>query len=308
MLDVPVLLIVYRRPDLTAQVLDAIAAARPRRLFIAADGPRHPGETGFCEATRRAASAVTWPCEVLTDFVTANLGCQLRFHSAMDWFFSACESGIILEDDCLPAPDFFRFCQVLLERYRDDARVMHISGENYRRRRESPYSYYFSKYALSWGWASWRRAWRFNDLELRTWPAFRRETSAIYDTEDERAYWDPVFQQLYEKRFSSYDYTWMYACMTQGLSVHPAVNLVRNIGTPEGSTHMTTNPFIDRRLEALEAELKHPEWLVRDRQADMDTFDDRFPGAILKHQRTWRHQVGRPGRWARRTLTGAFRP
>jgi hypothetical protein len=308
MLDVPVLLIVFRRPDLTAQVFDAIAAAQPARLFVAADGPRHPGEADACMAARRAATAVTWPCEVLTDFATANLGCRLRESSAMDWFFTNCESGIVLEDDTLPAPDFFRFCQIVLDRYRDDTRVMHISGESYRRGPRGDDSYYFSKYALSWGWASWRRAWLSYDLQMRTWPQFRRESAglALYDTDDERSYWDGAFQQMYEGGLSTWDYPWIYACMTQGLCVHPAVNLVRNIGTPDGATHMTTNPFLDRPVGELEAELRHPAWMVRDRQADMDTFDDRFIGGILKQQRTWRHQAERPWRWARRTLSRPF--
>ena len=309
MMDAPVLFIVYRRPDLTARVFEAIAAARPRRLFVAADGPKHPGEADACAAARQVASAVTWPCELVTDFAAENLGCRRRVSSALDWFFAACEAGIVLEDDCLPAPDFFRFCQELLVRYQDDERVMHISGETYRRRRETERSYYFSKYALIWGWASWRRAWRAFDLEMRTWPEVRRASPALalYDTDDERSYWDGTFQQTHEGRLSTWDYSWMYACWTQGLSIHPAVNLVRNIGTPDGATHMTTNPFLTRTVGQLEAELRHPAWIVRDREADMDTFDDRFVGSVLKHQRTWRHQAGRPGRWARRTLSPLFR-
>lgn len=305
MLDVPVLLIVYRRPDLTSQVFERIAAARPQRLFIAADGPRHPGEADACDAARRAATAVTWPCEVRTEFSATNLGCRIRVSSALDWFFTSCDSGIVLEDDCLPAPEFFEFCRILLERYREDARVVHISGESYRRVRSGEASYCFSKYALIWGWATWRRAWRSYDLDMKTWPAFRRESAALalYDTEDERAYWDGAFQQMYEGQLSTWDYAWMYACLTQGLSIHPAVNLVRNIGTPEGATHMSsTNPFSSRPSGGLEADLRHPAWVARDRQADMDTFDDRFTGGVLKHQRTWRHQAGRPVRWARRAL------
>jgi hypothetical protein len=309
-MDAPVLFIVYRRPDLTARVFEAIAAARPRRLFVAADGPRHPGEADACDAARRAASAVTWPCELLTDFAAANLGCQGRVRTALDWFFSHCESGIILEDDCLPAPDFFRFCDALLHRYRDDDRVVHISGETYRRARIPDHSYYFSKYALIWGWATWRRAWRAFDLEMRTWPDVRRDSRslALYDSEDERAYWDGTFQQMHEGQLSTWDYAWMYACWTQGLSIHPAVNLVRNIGTPDGATHMTgANPFLGRGVGALEADLRHPTWMVRDRQADLDTFDDRFVGGILKHQRTWGHHARRPQRWARRRLSRFFR-
>jgi hypothetical protein len=302
--DVPVLLIVYRRPELTAQVLGAIAHARPRRLFVAADGPRSAAEAAECAAARAAATAVTWPCEVKTDFAASNLGCRARVDSALDWFFTECESGIVLEDDCLPAPDFFRFCQVLLERYRDDARVMHISGETYREGPRPESSYYFSKYALIWGWATWRRAWRLGDPRMRTWPQVSRDASrlALFDSDDEQSYWQGAFQQMYDGRLATWDYAWMYACLTQGLSVHPAVNLVRNIGTPVGATHMTENPFITRPVGELESELRHPAWMVRDRQADMDTFDQRFVGSVLKRQRTWRHQAGRPFRWLRRAL------
>ena len=309
--DVPVLLIVYRRPELTARVLEAIAAARPRRLFVAADGPASDRDVPGCDAVRRLVSSPAWPCELTTDFARENLGCRRRVSSALDWFFGACDAGIVLEDDCLPSPDFFRFCAAMLERYRDDSRIVHVSGESYRRRRGSPCSYYFSKYALIWGWATWRRAWRFFDLEMRLWPAFRSqpEASALFDTSDERAYWHGTFQQTYEGRLpTTWDYAWQFACMTQGLSIHPAVNLVSNIGSGSEATHTSAHPTLHRGIGPLDAELRHPDWVVRDRAADLDTFDERFPGAILKHQRTWRHQAGRPRRWAMRQLRRVLRP
>jgi hypothetical protein len=308
-LDVPVLLVIYRRPQLTARVFDAIAAARPRTLFVAADGPASDRETAACEAARRVASAVTWPCDVLTDFSRENLGSRRRVSSALDWFFGACESGIVLEDDCLPSPDFFRFSAAMLQRYQDDQRIVHVSGETYRRTRGSPCSYYFSKYALTWGWASWRRTWRLFDLDMRTWPAFREqpEANAMFDTADERAYWLGTFQLMYEGKLpTAWDYAWLYACMTQGLSIHPAINLLTNIGSGSDATHTHMHPTLHRTVGSLETELRHPEWVVRDRQADLDTFDFRFPGAILKRQRTWRHQVGRPRRWAARLFRRAF--
>jgi hypothetical protein len=233
-----------------------------------------------------------------------NLGCDPRVSSALDWFFGACESGIVFEDDCLPAPDFFRFCDLLLDRYRDDERIVHISGETYRRVRDSDDSYYFSKYALAWGWATWRRAWRHFDLRMRAWPRFRQASAAlaIYDSGDERDYWQATFDQMHASPSPNWDYPWLFACLAHGLSIHPAVNLVRNIGEPDGATHMSHNPFSGRPLGVLDAELRHPAWVVRDRQADMDTFDERFVGAVLKRQRTVRHHAGRPLRWTRRAL------
>jgi hypothetical protein len=300
--DVPVLLIIYRRPDLTARVFDAIAAARPRRLFVAADGPSSDSDREACAAAREAATRVTWPCEVLTDVAPRNVGCEIRVTSALDWLFEHADRGIVLEDDCVPAPGFFPFCETLLERYRDDTRIMHISGETYRAGSRVDASYYFSKYPLTWGWATWKRAWRLCDRDLATWPAFRSspEAAALFDTDDERHYWTGTFQQRHERRLTDWDYAWWYSCMTQGLSIHPAVNLVTNAGSGPAATHTGDGLLCHRPVGALEMPLRHPAWVLRNREADLETFDFRLVGALLKRQRTWRHHAGRPGRWLRR--------
>ena len=129
----PVALIVFNRPDLTAQVFAAIRNARPAKLFVIADGPRNRAEEEACRAARKAAQLVDWECEVKTNFSDTNLGCGRRPASGLDWVFRQTEEAIILEDDCLPAPSFFSFCESLLEHYRHDARVMHIGGCNFQR-------------------------------------------------------------------------------------------------------------------------------------------------------------------------------
>jgi hypothetical protein len=106
-----------------------------------------------------------------------------------------------------------------------------------------------------------------------------------------------------EGRLATWDYAWHHACMRQGLSIHPAVNLVQNIGSEPGGTHTVgDHPGLHRPIGRLERPLRHPSLVVRDRQADLDTFDDRFVGAVLKQQRTVRHRAGRPLRWLSRTL------
>ena len=302
--DTPVLLLVYRRPETTSRVFEQIAAARPSRLFVAADGPSRPDEEQACAAARRAAVAVTWPCEVETNFADSNLGCRARVFSALDWFFARVPAGIVLEDDCVPSADFFRFCSDLLVRYADDERVVHISGESYAQRLRPVHSYVFSKYPLTWGWATWRRAWRLCDPAMRTWPSFREspEVDALFDTPDERMYWLGVFDQMHAGRLSTtWDYAWWFACMTQGLSIHPAVNLVSNIGTGTDATHTAADDALARRATfPLESPLIHPPWVVRDRRADLDTFDIRLPGAVLREQRTLSHHAKRPFRWLAR--------
>lgn len=303
-MDVPVLLVVYRRADLAARTLAAIGAARPRRLLVAADGPVSEADRAPCEAARAAATAVTWPCDVLTDFAVENMGCDARMFTAVDWLFTHADRGIVLEDDCVAAPNFFPFCDELLERYRDDRRVMHISGETYAGETAGE-SYYFSKYALTWGWATWKRAWELCDRRLAGWPALRGrpELQALFDSRDERVYLMGTFQQQSETR-PHWDYAWWYTCMTNGLSIHPSVNLVSNIGSDARATHTAGETLCHREYGRLTLPLRHPPAVLRNARADMATFDRRLVGDILKRQRTWRHQAGRPARWLRRTLRG----
>jgi hypothetical protein len=318
---VPVLLIVHRRPEQTRRVLEAVAKARPGRLFVAADGPATPDDRDACELTRAVVGRIDWDCDVAYDFSDRNLGLNARVVSAVNWVFTSADSVIVLEDDCLAHERFFGFCTAMLERYRDDARVVHVSGECYRSAREGDGSYFFSKYPLAWGWATWSRAWSLFDPRMSTWPRFRAQPGAraLFDSDHERRYWFATFDRVHQTsldvardgpehsrraastQMPSWDYAWYYACMANGLSIHPAVNLISNIGYgPLASHTFGASELSNRPMQALETDLCHPASVVRDRQADMDTFDRRFPGAILKQQRSLRHQLGRPGRWAAR--------
>jgi hypothetical protein len=310
-LDTPVLLVIYRRPRVTRRVFEAIAAAEPRRLFIAADGPATLGDREACDETRAVASRIDWECEVSHDFSEKNLGLNRRMISAIDWVFGQSEAAIVIEDDCLPHPDFFRFCSSMLERYRHDPRIVHVSGECYRSERVGDDSYFFSKYPLAWGWATWRRAWSLFDAGMTTWPQFRMQPAAeaLFDSEDERQYWTSTFDLLQQEqtagRIGSWDYAWYLACMAHGLSIHPAVNLVSNIGSgPLASHTYELGDLSNRPTGSLNEPLRHPASVVRDRQADLDTFDHRFPGALLKRQRSFGHQIRRPARWALRLVRG----
>ncbi|MBA4056200.1 MAG: nucleotide-diphospho-sugar transferase, partial [Marivirga sp.] len=164
-LETPVLLLIFNRPDTTRRVFEAIRKARPKRLFVAADGPRQhkPEDADRCAKARKIATDVDWECEVKTFFRDTNVGCGRGPSGGISWFFEHVDEGIILEDDCLPSPLFFRFCAELLERYRDDKRVMEIGGNTFmdEANRDKEYSYYFSSHNNIWGWATWKRAWAF---------------------------------------------------------------------------------------------------------------------------------------------------
>lgn len=243
----PVLVIAYRRPDHVASVMQAVSVARPSRLYLACDGPnaRRPGEKDLVEATRNAMEqAIDWNCTVERLYAEENQGCRLGVRRAIDWFFDHVDEGIILEDDCVPHPDFFPFCTELLSRYRTDERVMHISGDGSLRheggRRDA--SYVFSRESLVWGWASWRRAWHRYDADLLLWKGMRNDATQlahIFDSNDIAQFWSNTLNRLLDLgEPDTWDYQWSFSVLArEGLAVVPRVNLITNTGHGVGATH-----------------------------------------------------------------------
>ena len=273
---VPVLFLVFKRPKTTSLVMEAIRAARPKRLYVAADGPRDgkAGEAERCSEVRRLATQVDWPCEVRTLFRESNLGCRGAVSSAITWFFEQEPEGIVLEDDCLPSPSFFPYCAELLERFRDDKRIMSITGDNFQHDMNGfPYSYYFSKYNHVWGWATWRRAWQCYDDTMRLYPEyaagnFFKSLSSLPGFSD---YWRNEFNQVYHRTLDTWDYVWTFSCWANsGLTCTPRLNLVSNIGFGADATHCRDSSSSSSNLPRfnIELPLKHPPLIVRNADAD----------------------------------------
>jgi glycosyltransferase involved in cell wall biosynthesis len=273
----PVALLIFNRPDTTARVFEAVRQARPERLLIVADGPRPgvKGEAEKCAQARAVTEAVDWPCEVLREYSEPNLGCRLRVSSGIDWIFEQAEEAIILEDDCVPDPSFFGYCEELLERYRDDERVMHISGDNLGAGRRGDAGYYFSRYPHIWGWASWRRAWAKYDVNVPAWASGDKDAYlAGFERDAERNFWRQMWDEAASGRIGTWDFQWVFACIANGgLAINPNVNLVSNIGYGEGSTHTEEDPtgIGDLPTEPVELPLRHPATVARDSEADAET-------------------------------------
>lgn len=275
-LTTPVAFIIFNRPDTTARVFAEIAKAKPPKLLVVGDGPRasRPGEAERVAATRAIIEQVNWPCEVLVNFSDINLGCKNRVASGIDWVFDQVPEAIILEDDCLPHPTFFQYCQELLERYRDDDRIAVISGDNLLL--DSVVisdSYYFSKYSFIWGWASWRRVWKTYDRTAALWPRFRDEgwLEGLIKDPAERSFWHSAFDGVHSGRVDTWDHQLTLSNWAQGrLSIAPARNLISNIGFGAGATHTTdaASSYADLPVDALHFPMKHPEIMARNTRAD----------------------------------------
>lgn len=283
-LATPVLFLIYKRPETTERVFNAIRMAKPQKLFIAADGPKRDlaDEVKACQQVRKIATAVDWDCEVKTLFRDENLGCRKAVSSSITWFFENESDGIILEDDCLPSQSFFRFCQDLLEYYREDRRIMAISGNNFQKSPpRNEFSYYFSRFSHCWGWASWRRAWTFYDIDMTQWP-YIRDNGYLEDILLNRSavrYWRKIFENSFNNKIDTWDYQWMFSgLINNALTILPNQNLVSNIGFVDKATHTigNNNPWANLPRYEIPFPLKHPAWVIRDNMADSCTQNSHY--------------------------------
>jgi predicted O-methyltransferase YrrM len=280
-LNTPVAFLIFNRPNTTQRVFNAIRDARPPKLLVVADGARidKEGEAELCEQTRAIINQVDWDCEVLVNYSDVNLGCRKRVSSGLDWVFEQVEEAIILEDDCLPHPSFFRFCQELLEKYRDDEQIMVISGNNFQFGvRQTQDSYYFSRYCHIWGWATWRRVWSQYHQSLPTWGNLRQTNWLIDFLKDEKAekFWSRAFDSVWLGYHDTWDITLVLTLwINNGIGIIPEVNLVSNLGFGSG-TH-TTKPnslLAYMPTYAIDFPLQHPKEIIR--QIEADNFTEKY--------------------------------
>lgn len=307
----PVAFLIFNRPETTRKVFEEIRRARPSKLFVVADGPRNDAEQEVCKETRAVIEGVDWECEVHKNYSDTNLGCRNRVSSGLTWVFEQTDRAIVLEDDCLPHPTFFRFCDELLERYKDDKAVMHISGDNFQAKNPDFHcveSYYFSNISHIWGWASWSRAWKYYDVDVKRWPEIKQSCLLhdVFDDEPTAARWEDKMQSYYDKKINSWDGQWSFACLiNHGLCIMPRVNLISNIGFGRDSTHTrqdaATNELANLPTYPIDFPLVHPPEKKINAQA-VDYLSDYIFGVHL-----YRRPISRMKRLAKQTFPSLYK-
>jgi hypothetical protein len=258
----PVLFLIFNRPDTTKKVFEVIKRNKPQKLYIAADGPRNEklGEKEKCKETRKVIEKVDWKCEVRRLYRNENLGCKKAVSGAINWFFENEDQGIILEDDCLPSDSFFKYCEVLLNKYKNDKQIYSISGDNFQPERKYKDSYYFTRYPHCWGWATWKRAWKQYDVDMADWEKIKISQAFIdtFPTKTEYYYWKLLLDRMYKGKIDTWDYQWAYTLFkNHGYAIGPSVNLVKNIGFGEEATHTKIMNY-SKEVNEIKFPLKHP--------------------------------------------------
>jgi len=284
MIDTPVVFFIFNRPRHTQISFSEIKNQQPKQLFVIADGPRnsHPNDAHKVEETRRIIEQVNWPCKLELNYSNINLGCRKRLITGLDWVFSKVDRAIVIEDDIVPNPDFFQYCDLLLEKYKDQNEIMAISGDNFQDgivRGEA--SYYFSKYAHIWGWATWARSWKLNDPDISFWPKFKASQNwdSLALSRNEKKYWESILNKMYLHQIDTWDYSWMASIWFHGgLSVTPNVNLVTNIGIGPEGTHLVSLEEKDGIPSSPLKITTHPKMIQQDIKADMYAFNYHFGG------------------------------
>lgn len=272
----PVVFLIYRRPDLTDRVFNVIKQAKPKQLFVIADGPKDDSEGIFCQQAREVTERIDWDCEVKRNYSDVNLGCRNRVSSGLDWVFRQVEETIVLEDDCLPHPTFFQYCEDLLERYRSDNRIMLISGTNSQGTWKTKHNdYFFSNLGGIWGWASWRRSWQLYDIDM----------ADIYSFIEQKGFENLLgeklgkfrmnqFLSLIQSKVDTWDFQWGYARhKNSGLSCVPSKNLIKNIGYRADATH-TKEYRSELEIYSANIPLRQNNFLVPDREYDLKFFEN----------------------------------
>jgi hypothetical protein len=268
---IPVLFLIHRRLGPTTRVMAALRLARPEILLIAADGPHD--DPRCTQVREQVLAGIDWPCQVQARFLDEQQGCRKAVSSALDWAFGLHEQLIILEDDCLPHPRFFPFCETMLDRFKAVPEVMQVCGSNLTGMQPAGQSYYFSRFGPIWGWASWRRAWQAYDVEMKAWAELRNSTQlCLLCPQPFEASWRrEVLDPVHRGEVDTWDYQWAFAKLRcGGLNIIPAVNLVSNIGFGPEATHTlnSADPRADLATQELPTPLHHPQSITAWQEAD----------------------------------------
>lgn len=284
MFDKAVLMLTYNRVNLLKKSLSSVLKVQPKKIYIFNDGPKDDyHDIKKVYKVRKLIENIKTNSVIIKNFNKYNLGCKKANLKAINWFFRKEKEGIIIEDDCIASKEFFFFTSKMLKKYRDNKKIFCVSGSNFQSSKLSNESYYFSKHNHCWGWATWKDRWKLNDEKISFWPKFKKskEWDKFHKNDIEKKYWDKIFNNVFKNKIDSWAYPWTLSVWRQkGLTITPNVNLVKNIGFGQQSTHSL---FLQKPLKYLNnkkfsLKIIHPKKITINNKADFYVFKNHFKG------------------------------
>lgn len=280
--NIPIVVFSFKR-EKVVQIIERISCVKPKKIYLISDGGRNDTEwIEVIECRKKMEKAITWNCEVIKRYADSNRGVCANIGLGAKWVFEREEIAIFLEDDNLPDPTFFKFCQEMLEKYKNDTRILWICGTNYLGEYlpADGSSYMFTKHMLPCGWASWAQKFNYfydETAQLCDDKYVMERAMYEYDTkvlgmQQLNAVKDERKHVLKNERCSSWDYQMDLAVRINGLyGISPCVNLIKNIGVDEHSIHggssldnIMTRRFCEIDTYPIQFPLKHPKVVLSD--------------------------------------------
>lgn len=275
-METPVVIVLFRRPSMTRNLINILRKVKPKEVFVIADGPSTDKDRILCQSTRNEVNSIDWDCKIHKKYADKNLGLRRNIAGGLKWVFSKVDEAIVLEDDLIPEISFFQYCESLLKKYRNNRNIISISGNCFLKDKSIVKdSYYFSRYVHSWGWATWKRAWDMYDDKMIEWPKRRNSNwlRQVFGNKVIEIYWRIIFDKVYTGKIDSWAYRWTYTSLLNNcLTIIPAVNLVTNVGYDNHATHTKVkNSTLDLSTRSIHFPLKHPQHIKRNELADSIT-------------------------------------
>ena len=288
--DVGVALIFFNRPDSIKKVFESVRIAKPAKLFLIQDGYRSNKDIEKIKECRRIVEEIDWECEVHKNYSEKNMGCGRRMSSGITWVFEHVEKAIFLEDDCVPNQSFFHFCEENLEKYKNDERVLMISGMNhFGVTKEIKEDYFFAINGAIWGWATWKRAWDLYDYSAKAIEdeeivrfLLKSGIEPIVAAKADVKQWKDTNTKIKKgEKMSYWAHQWRLCKMiNHNLCIIPKVNLVSNVGDTDPTHPATDNTkcvYHHMDTYSINDPLVHPEHIYHYTKYDDLYYKDFYP-------------------------------
>lgn len=275
-MNAPILLMTYRRPKNTSLILNILQKFNQKNIFAFNDGLKKKDHNKDHQETRKIILNYKKKNKIKLIFPKKNLTQKSNLPFAISQVFKKYDRVIVLEDDCIPTKSFFKFCNILLEKYKNDNRISQISGNNFLNfknfKRRNNDSYFFSKLTSSWGWATWRNRWLdYYDSDLKAWPKIKKEKwlNDIFINKKSVEFWTKAFDRRYKFLDDDWDRPWTFVnLINTRLNIFPNKNLISNIGEDNAALHSNPKKWNKLKLEYLKFPLSHPKIICCDKEVD----------------------------------------
>lgn len=297
-MNTPILIITFNRPDFLKRIISVLKKIRPKKIYFKIDGPRENNKKDLVEIQKvfKEIKSINWNCKKFILKSKKNLGSRDNPIKGINWLFRNETKGIILEDDCIPSESFFRFCEELLIKYKNNKKISMISGRNNLGITESRFSYYFT-YGNTWGWATWRRAWRLNDVKLKNWSNKKNIKNLKNNLKNYPIFFDLITDRckkiLENKINSAWDYQWFFSVISNNMiGIIPKLNLIKNIGFDDRSSHKTDKKILFQiNSYNLKFPLKHNNKLTIDKKLLLKEYNKIYKKPIFANVKKFIYQI-----------------